>query len=580
LRLIVAKVHVNLELTWIGEDPLKFFELEEKVGEGSFGSVYKAVHKDTKFVVAMKCVQLGGLQNDEIRKEIEILKQCRNPHIVNYYGSYTKDGTLWILMDYCGVGSVRDVIETLDRPLNEDQIAEIVKHTLEGLDYLHKEGIIHRDVKCANILLDENAHVKIADFGVSDQIKATYSDTLVGTPLWMAPEVIQRTKYSYQADIWSLGITTIEMADGFPPNSDLFPLRAMIMIPRKPPPTVKDPSRWSANFNDFIAQCCIKDPQKRPTAAMLLQHPFVQQAKGPDVLKSLISDVLSIKAKRKSAKRVPTLKIAKTFLEERMQKYAHVNSGVTQTKASVNSSNSSSRRDSRALSNSSDSDTVVTKKTQRAFNNLNNTNVNNADNLTNDMSDGSDQTLVIKTSRGTEDSFRNNNGTKITTSKVSLSRSQKTTESKTSSSQSVQTVFIKDASTTNSVAKSDSEDTVVVVDKTMKKSTPHAKGEVEQRIFVDVGVQTEPLPKTKLFSLKNENLLSTIVMALTLSLLFTYVLHLYKSWSVDVTPIDNSLPIVIQPNENEVNSPTDTSSQERRHPENVFNFLLSFWERR
>eukprot|EP00029_Vermamoeba_vermiformis_P010802 TRINITY_DN5774_c0_g1_i1.p1 TRINITY_DN5774_c0_g1~~TRINITY_DN5774_c0_g1_i1.p1 ORF type:complete len:637 (-),score=126.02 TRINITY_DN5774_c0_g1_i1:34-1944(-) len=305
----VHKVHVNTDFNWTGQDPLEIFRLEKKVGEGSFGSVYKAVHKDLPgFVIAMKCIQvLDDGDSEDIAKEINLLKKCRNNHIVNYYGSYFKEGKVWILMDYCGVGSMRDIIETLNKPLNEEQLAVVLRGTLIGLVYLHTaQNIVHRDLKAANILLSEDAQVKIADFGVSDQIYHTLlPDALVGTPLWMAPEVIKRSKYNYKADVWSLGITAIEMADGRPPHTDMHPLRAMVLIPNKPPPTLADPSKWSPELNDFIAKCCIKEYTKRPSATDLLTHPFIMKAKDPNiVLKPLIAEMLiaRLKAEELAAK--------------------------------------------------------------------------------------------------------------------------------------------------------------------------------------------------------------------------------------------------------------------------------------
>jgi len=172
----------------------------------------------------------------------------------------------------------------------------VCRESLKGLLYLHGHNIIHRDVKAANILLTEEAQVKIADFGISDTIgKASDS---IGTPLWMAPEVINKLQYDSRCDIWSLGITIIEMADGFPPYHKLKPKRAMMMVPLKPPPTVEDTSKWSPEFLDFLAQCLVKEPEKRPTATDLENHPFVQKIRGPEVLQQRIKCIVKFKKER------------------------------------------------------------------------------------------------------------------------------------------------------------------------------------------------------------------------------------------------------------------------------------------
>eukprot|EP01118_Nematostelium_gracile_P004154 TRINITY_DN1488_c0_g1_i1.p1 TRINITY_DN1488_c0_g1~~TRINITY_DN1488_c0_g1_i1.p1 ORF type:complete len:449 (-),score=99.10 TRINITY_DN1488_c0_g1_i1:3-1349(-) len=200
---------------------------------------------------------------------------------------------LWILMDYCHLGSVRDLIEIASRPLSQAEITYIVAQTVAGLTYLHAKNIIHRDVKSANILLNAEAEIKIADFGISDSVgKASDS---IGTPLWMAPEVINRASYGCQCDIWSLGITIIEMADGFPPHHNLKVQRAMMMVPLKPPPTVGDPSKFSSHFNDFLSKCLVKEPERRAAAHELMSHPFVTKAVGPEVLQGVIKEVTEIR---------------------------------------------------------------------------------------------------------------------------------------------------------------------------------------------------------------------------------------------------------------------------------------------
>jgi len=215
---LTHKIHVDNELSWVLEDPAKSFVFLEKLGEGSFGTVHKARHKDSGFILAIKIVDID-INNDEatsIKREIDILKRCKSDSIVNYFGSFTVNSQLWILMDYCAWGSVRDALEAAQRPLKEREIAAVCAASVKGLAYLHSMNIIHRDVKAANLLLDGQGTVKIADFGVSQQqLFSTLckGGTVVGTPHWMAPEVIRQTPYTTTADIWSLGITAIEMAE-------------------------------------------------------------------------------------------------------------------------------------------------------------------------------------------------------------------------------------------------------------------------------------------------------------------------------------------------------------------------------
>eukprot|EP00064_Thunnus_orientalis_P017416 superscaffoldBa00003689_g17497 len=211
------------------KQPEEVFDVLEKLGEGSYGSVFKAIHKESGQVVAIKQVPVeSDLQ--EIIKEISIMQQCDSPYVVKYYGSYFKNTDLWIVMEYCGAGSVSDIIRLRNKTLTEDEIATILKSTLKGLEYLHFMRKIHRDIKAGNILLNTEGHAKLADFGVAGQLTDTMAkrNTVIGTPFWMAPEVIQEIGYNCVADIWSLGITSIEMAEGKPPYADIHPMRQPI----------------------------------------------------------------------------------------------------------------------------------------------------------------------------------------------------------------------------------------------------------------------------------------------------------------------------------------------------------------
>ncbi|XP_050313998.1 serine/threonine-protein kinase hippo-like [Anthonomus grandis grandis] len=278
--------------------PEEVFDIICKLGEGSYGSVFKALHKETSQVLAIKQVAVDtDLQ--EIIKEISIMQQCDSPYVVKYYGSYFKNTDLWIVMEYCGAGSVWDLMRLRKRTLNEEEISTVLSDTLKGLEYLHLRRKIHRDIKACNILLNSEGHAKLADFGVAGQLTDTMAkrNTVIGTPFWMAPEVIQEIGYDCVADIWSLGITALEMAEGQPPYGDIHPMRAIFMIPTKPPPSFKEPDKWSPEFIDFISACLIKNPEERCTATDLLSHVFITNAKPPATLIPIIQEAHEIREK-------------------------------------------------------------------------------------------------------------------------------------------------------------------------------------------------------------------------------------------------------------------------------------------
>ncbi|XP_063784144.1 serine/threonine-protein kinase 10 [Pseudophryne corroboree] len=285
--------HVRRDL-----DPNLVWDIVGELGDGAFGKVYKAKNRETGILAAAKVIETKNEEElEDYMVEIEILATCNNPNIVKLLGAFYFENKLWIMIEFCQGGAVDAVMLELDRGLTEPQIQAICKQMLEALAYLHSMKIIHRDLKAGNVLLTQDGAIKLADFGVSARNVKTLQrrDSFIGTPYWMAPEVVmcetmKDAPYDYKADIWSLGITLIEMAQIEPPHHELNPMRVLLKIAKSEPPTLSAPSKWSQEFRDFLKKALDKNPENRPSAVQLLEHPFVSKVVSNRVLRDLVAE--------------------------------------------------------------------------------------------------------------------------------------------------------------------------------------------------------------------------------------------------------------------------------------------------
>ncbi|CAO0794358.1 unnamed protein product [Mucor circinelloides] len=274
-----AEVIAKLRTICTEADPSLVYKNMRKIGQGASGGVYTAYSEGSDFPVAIKQMNLEQQPKKElIINEILVMKESKQKNIVNFIDSYLWRGDLWVIMEYMEGGSLTDVVT--NNMMMEGQIAAVCHEVLEGLQHLHSKGVIHRDIKSDNILLSLYGDIKLTDFGFCAQLNEMQSKrtTMVGTPYWMAPEVVTRKEYGPKVDIWSLGIMAIEMVEGEPPYLNENPLRALYLIANNGTPKLQNPEALSPIFRDFLAKCLEVEVDRRPSASEMLKHPFLRCA--------------------------------------------------------------------------------------------------------------------------------------------------------------------------------------------------------------------------------------------------------------------------------------------------------------
>eukprot|EP00043_Microstomoeca_roanoka_P028887 m.19947 g.19947 ORF g.19947 m.19947 type:complete len:300 (-) comp8780_c0_seq1:435-1334(-) len=264
------------------ENPINTWAIQEALGAGSYGKVTKVRNRSTGALAAAKVAPIQVQEElDNFATEIEILTSCQHKNITNFVDAFYNNNELWILIEICDAGSLSGYIDKAEKGLSEDLIQPIMHQMLKGIRFLHGCGVIHRDINASNTLLTSGGIVKLADFGVSafNKQDGAKRSTFVGSPHWMAPEVIacehdKKARYNSLCDVWSLGITAIELAQCQPPYHDLHPVKVLFKITAAPSPKLDQPEQWSNDFHSFLSAALIKDPMRRPTAAQLLSQPF------------------------------------------------------------------------------------------------------------------------------------------------------------------------------------------------------------------------------------------------------------------------------------------------------------------
>jgi len=290
-----ASLEARLAVTFINDDPNAQYELSAKpIGQGGMGTIYLATNRKTKRQSAIKKLLLSKTTDlPALQNEIAMMRTSAHPNVVEYLESFMFDRCLWVAMEYMDGGSLTNLVQSLQKrrvDMSEGEMGAFAKASLEAISFLHGLGRIHRDIKSDNILINTRGEVKVADFGFCVQLtqEKDMRHSMVGTPYWMAPELVRGHKYDQKVDVWSLGIMLIEMAESEPPYLKEQPLRALYLIATKGMPRLKQPSKYSSVFMDFYGKCLAVDPQNRGSAAELLKHPFLQRCVPKDHLASLV----------------------------------------------------------------------------------------------------------------------------------------------------------------------------------------------------------------------------------------------------------------------------------------------------